>query len=77
MKAPVAASLLALSLAMGLSACEKKPETPMEKVEDGIKDGLNMRPNENMKDAGENLGDAAKDASQAVKDAAKEATDGK
>jgi len=78
------ASCLAVAAVSGLTACEKKPETPMEKVEDGIKDSLDMRPNEAMKDTGEDLKDAAQNAGEAIKEGAaevkqevKEATDGK
>lgn len=50
-----------------LTSCKKKPET----LGDKVKDGLNVRPNEKLKDAGENLQDAAKDTTEAVKDALK------
>lgn len=69
MKLHTAAIYAVLTLGIGLTACEKKPQTPVEKLEDKVKDGLDARPNENMKDAGEdakkaieNAGDAAKDA---------------
>lgn len=51
----------------GSIACEQKPKTLEEKV----KDGMDARPNEKMKDAGEDLKDATKDAKDAVKDAVK------
>jgi len=59
----------ALTLGLGLTACEKKPETPVEKLEDKVKDGLEMRPNENLKDAGEEAGKAMENAGEAVKEA--------
>ena len=62
--------LICVSAFAGLSACDK-PKTVPEKVEDKIKDGLDARPNEKLKDAGEDLKDAAKDAKDAVKDATK------
>lgn len=49
------------------TSCERKPES----VGDKIKDGLDVRPNEKIKDAGEDLKDAAGDAADAVKDAVK------
>ena len=57
------------ALGFGLAACEKKPETAMEKLEDKVKDGLEARPNENLKDAGEEAKKAMEDAGQAVKEA--------
>ena len=64
--------LLLCAVAMtGFCACEPKPKTLPEKVEDKVKDGLDARPNEKLKDAGEDVKDAAKDAKDAVKDAAK------
>jgi hypothetical protein len=59
-------------LGTGMSAilftsCERKPETVGEK----IKDGLDARPNEKIKDAGEDVKDAVKDAKDEIKDAVK------
>ena len=51
------------------AACE--PKTPAEKVKDKVGDALDSRPNEKLRDAGENVKDAAKDAKDGVKDAAK------
>lgn len=66
------ALLLAATLGLGgLAACDKK-DSPAENVMENVKDGLNVRDNEKMKDAGENLQDAAKDASEAMKDKAEE-----
>ncbi len=69
MKLHNAALFAALSLGIGLTACEKKPETPVEKLEDKVKDGLDMRPNEKMKDAGEDAAKAIENAGEAVKEA--------
>lgn len=63
------ALLAVLGLGLGLTACEKKNDTPMEKMGDSIGDATNSRDNENMKDAGEDLGDAAENAKEGVKDA--------
>jgi hypothetical protein len=43
-------------------ACNKQPETTGEKIEDKVKDGLDARPNEGIRDAGENIKDAVEDA---------------
>lgn len=69
MKLHNAAMYAVLTLGIGLTACEKKPETPVEKLEDKVKDGLEMRPNENLKDAGEEAGKALENAGEAVKEA--------
>ena len=49
------------------TSCEEKKPSLGEK----IKDGLDARPNEKVKDAAEDVKDAAKDAKDAVKDAVK------
>lgn len=69
MKTQHAALAAILTLGVALTACEKKPETKMEKLEDKVKDGLDARPNEKLQDAGENAKDAMKDAGEAAKDA--------
>ncbi|MES2683018.1 MAG: hypothetical protein V4650_05805 [Pseudomonadota bacterium] len=58
-----------LTLGIGLTACEKKPETAIEKLEDKVKDGLDARPNENLQDAGEDAAKALENAGEAAKDA--------
>ncbi len=63
--------LMCVAVLGGAVACEEKPKTTGEKIEDKIKDGLDARPNEKIKDAGEDVKDAAKDAKDAVKDAVK------
>lgn len=69
MKLQNAALFAVLTLGIGLTACEKKPETPIEKLEDKVKDGLDARPNEAMKDAGEDAAKAIESAGEAVKEA--------
>ena len=50
------------------SACEQKPNANRT---DGIKDALDARPNEAIRDAGEDVGHAVKDAGRDIKDAVK------
>lgn len=61
--------LAALSVGLGLSACQKKEEGPVEKMGDAFGDATNTRENEHMKDAGEDMKDAAENAKEGVKDA--------
>lgn len=58
-----------LTLGAGLAACEKKPATAVEKLEEQVKDGLDLRSNEKMKDAGEDAAKALENAGEAVKEA--------
>ncbi len=60
-----------LGLATPLLACPAKEKSTVEKITDNAKDALNVRENEKLKDAGEDVSDAVKDAG----DAAKEATE--
>ena len=60
--------LIAASL-LTLPACEQQPNSNKT---DGIKDALDARPNEKMRDLGEDIGKAAKDIGRDVKDAVKE-----
>ena len=69
MKLHNAAMFAVLTLGIGLTACEKKPETPIEKLEDKVKDGLDARPNEKLQDAGEDAKKAMENAGEAVKEA--------
>jgi hypothetical protein len=64
---------VAAATLLSLSACEKK--TAGEKVADKVGDALDSRPNEKLKDAGEDIKDAAKDAGNGIKDAAGEVKD--
>lgn len=61
----IAAAVAALLLA----ACAKQNEGPVERAVDSTKDALNVRDNEKIRDAGENVSDAAKDLKEGVKDA--------
>lgn len=56
--------LIPILSCLTLAACEEKPKTTSEKVEDKVKDGLDARPGEKVKDAGEDLKEAAKDATK-------------
>lgn len=61
-----AISILSIALiALSFSSCRREPDTVGEK----IKDGLDARPNEKVKDTGEDIKDAADNAADAVKDA--------
>ena len=64
-----AALFAVLSLGLGLSACEKKEPTPMEKAAEAFGDATNTRENEKLKDAGEDAKDALENATEAAKEA--------
>jgi hypothetical protein len=68
--------LLLLPLLLTVVACEPKDQTTGEKVKDKVNDALDNRPNEGLRDAGEDIRDGAKDAGDAVKDAAKDVKEG-
>lgn len=61
-----------VALGLGMTACKKEGDPPGEKLGENIKDGLNVRENEELKDAGENAADAVEDAGEAVKDKAED-----
>ena len=61
--------LASFAILISFSACKEK--STGEKIEDKVKDGLNVRPHEKIRDAAEDVKDAAKDAKDAVKDAVK------
>lgn len=67
--------LVGLPLALGLSACEKKPEGLVEQAQDKVNDALDRRPNEKLKDAAEDLGQAAAEAKKAAGKAAEGAAE--
>lgn len=69
MKIHYAALIAVLGLGLGVSACQKKEETPVEKAVDALGDATNTRDNEALKDAGEDAADAVENAGEAVKDA--------
>ena len=48
MKTQHAALAAILTLGVALAACEKKPESKLEQLEDKVKDGLDARPNEKL-----------------------------
>ena len=53
-------SLACIAILINFSAC--KPKTTGEKIEDKVKDGFDVRPNEKIRDAAEDAKDAVKDA---------------
>jgi len=55
-----------------IASCERH-ESP--EIKNKVDDALDRRPNEELKDAGEDIRDAAKDAGKEIKDAAKDAKD--
>lgn len=60
--------LLVVASLLTLPACE---QTPNANKTDGIKDALDVRPNEELRDLGEGVGKAAKDVGRDIKDAIK------
>ncbi|MGH8596099.1 MAG: hypothetical protein ACREXT_05525 [Gammaproteobacteria bacterium] len=63
------ATLLAmLCLGLGLAACQKK-EGPVESATDSVKDALDIREHEKLKDAGEDAASAVENAVEGAKDA--------
>ena len=70
---PIVAFALGVS-ALGMLSCKQKESTPAGEIKEAVKDGLDQRPNEKLKDAGEDAKDAVKDAAKDAKDAVKDAT---
>jgi gas vesicle protein len=67
--------MISLAILMALAAgCARESSNPVDRAVDKTKDALDMRSNEKIKDAAEDVQDAAKDASQGIKDAAHDAT---
>ncbi len=66
MKPLGAAFMVAAVLAAG---CAKQEQNPVERAVEGTKDALDLRENEKLKDAGENVKEAVTDAKEGVKDA--------
>ena len=62
-----------LSLGATVSACSDKEDSVAGEAVEDVRDGLNLRENEKLKDAGEDAADAMKDAADAVKEEAVEA----
>jgi len=52
--------LICTALVINFTAC--KPKTRGEKIEDKVKDGLDVRPNEVIRDTAEDARDTVKDA---------------
>ena len=67
----IAALLLIGVLGASTVACKKEEPTAVEKLEDQVKDGLDMRDNEKLKDAGESATDAVREAGEAANEAVK------
>lgn len=61
--------------AFSVVSCKQKETTPVGEFKEAVNDGLDRRPNEKLKDAGEDAKDAVKDAAEDLKDAAKDATE--
>jgi hypothetical protein len=57
--------VLVVAALLTMPACDQKAANQ----KDGVKDALDTRPNEALRDAGEDTGDAIKDAGRDVKDA--------
>ncbi len=53
-----------VGLLVAVPGCGEKPNANHA---DGIKDALDARPNEGLRDAGEYIGDAVKDAGRGIK----------
>ncbi len=60
--------LLVVASLLTLPACD---QTPNANKTDGIKDALDARPNEELRDLGEDVEKAAKDVGRDIKDAIK------
>ena len=62
---------VALVSMLALGACDDK--SGLEKAQDKVNDALDRRPNEEIRDAVEEVTDAAKEVAEEARDAAKEA----
>ncbi|MBA3481945.1 MAG: hypothetical protein H0T51_09035 [Pirellulales bacterium] len=60
--------LLIAAALLTLPACEQKSNVNQT---DGLKDAFDARPQEGIRDAGEQIGEAVKDAGRDIKDAVK------
>ena len=61
--------IIAVAATFGVVSCKEKESTPVGEFKEAVDDGLDRRPNEKLKDAGEDARDAVKDAAKDVKDA--------
>jgi hypothetical protein len=59
---PILRTLLFAVTVSTFVACEKKPETTGEKIENKVGDALDNRPGEKVRDAAEDTKEAVKDA---------------
>ena len=64
--------LLITAALLTLPACDTSSNNNQT---DGIKDALDARPNEEIRDAGEDVGEAVKDAGGEIKDTVKDAVE--
>lgn len=64
--------LLITAALLTLPACDNSSNNNQT---DGIKDALDARPNEEIRDVGEDIGSAVKDAGGEIKDTVKDAVD--
>ncbi len=71
---PFACALAIFAILAAFTACERKPQTLGEKIEDKVKDATDSRPGEKVRDAAEDTKDAVKDAASDIKGAVKDAT---
>lgn len=69
----LAVLLMIAALGVTTTACKKEEPSAMEQLEDKVKDGLDMREHEKLKDAGESAADALESAGEAAKEAAEAA----
>lgn len=64
-------TILSAVLLLTFTACEKKPQTLGEKIENKTNDALDRRPGEKVRDAAEDVKAEAKEAKEDIKDAVK------
>ena len=60
----IASTVAGIVMLAVLSGCDSRPKSVGEKVEDKVKDGLDARPNEKLKDAGEEIRDNVRDVTK-------------
>lgn len=65
----IALLLLIATLGATTTACKKEEPSAAAQLEEKVKDGLDLRENEKLKDAGESAADAIKEAGEAAKEA--------
>lgn len=68
LRAVLAVSMLGLGV-VTLSACDRNNnDTPLERASESVQDGLNIRENEAMKDAAEDVQSAVENTGEAIGD---------